>query len=119
MGKNLYLLNFAKIFADVRLLMCLILVIFCDTKGFQLFNFATFFKLVLHGNKYIYQITNLLTVNKLNNYLSNIISRFSDWISMNFFFVLWPSSPSLKHKKIIEIGLVDREIIAEYDVYRP
>ena len=54
----------AKIFADVRLLMCLILVIFCDTKGFQLLNFATFFKLVLHGNKYIYQITNLLTVNK-------------------------------------------------------
>ena len=55
----------AKIFADVRLLMYLILVIFCDTKGFQLLNFATFFKLVLHGNKYIYQITNLLTVNKI------------------------------------------------------
>src|SRR6185437_1656008 len=75
----------AKIFADVRLLMCLILVIFCDTKGFQLLNFATFFKLVLHSNKYIYQITNLLIVNKLNNYLSNIILRSSDWISMNFF----------------------------------
>src|SRR6185437_14560587 len=76
----------AKIFADVRLLICLILVIFCDTKRFQLLNFATFFKLVLHGNKYIYQITNLLIiVNKLNNCLSNIISRSSDWISMNFF----------------------------------
>ena len=55
----------AKIFADVRLLICLILVIFCDTKGFQLLNFTTFFKLVLHDNKYIYQITNLLTVNKI------------------------------------------------------
>ena len=80
----------AKIFADVRLLMYLILVIFCDTKGFQLLNFATFFKLVLHGNKYIYQITNLLTVNKLNNYLSNIISRSSDWISINFFLFYSP-----------------------------
>ena len=98
--------------------MCLILVIFCDTKGFQLLNFATFFKLVLHGNKYIYQITNLLTVNKLNNCLSNIISRSSDWILMNFFCFIALTTSS-KHKKIIKIGLVDREIIAEYDIYRP
>ena len=49
----------AKIFADIRLLMCLILIIFCNT------NFTTFFKLVLHDNKFIKSPLHLLTINKI------------------------------------------------------
>src|SRR6185437_3314204 len=51
-------------------------------------------------------------------YYYNIISRSSDWISMNFFLCCSPHCTLQNIKKIIEIGLVNHEIIAEYDVFR-
>ena len=65
----------AKIFADIKLLKCLILVIFCDTKEFQLLNFATFF------DQYY-----IITCFSLYIYLKNFFMR--DYLLAVFFVLI-------------------------------